>query len=142
SPFTVRLTTLLDPTGSSAILPGPKDVNAPAGASDLDPGAVGGYIWDAAIRAGKSVRNYGFFVDQAYYVSTGGDPTKPDPRFPTYLPISPRPFDDNLPQAVALAPPLRSRTDVFFRGFDQNNADTYLFNEWVRDVTANGLADL
>jgi YVTN family beta-propeller protein len=142
SQFTVRLTTLLDPTGSSAILPGPKDVNAPAGASDVDPGAVGGYIWDAAIRAGKSVRNYGFFVDQAYYVSTGGDPTKPDPRLPTYLPISPRPFDDNLPQAVALTAPLQGRTDVFFRGFDQNNADTYLFNEWVRDVTANGLADL
>jgi YVTN family beta-propeller protein len=142
SAFTVRLTTLLDPTGSSGILPGPKNVNAPDGADDLDPAAVGGYIWDSALRAGKSVRNYGFFVDGAYYASTGGDPTKPDPRVPTYLPISPTPFQANLPQAVALLPGLRERTDLFFRGFDQNNADTYLYNEWVRDVTANGLAEL
>jgi hypothetical protein len=80
--FTVRLTTLLDPSGSSAILPGPKDVNAPLGSSaslpgteqgegmfgndDLSASAVGGHLWDSALRANKTVRNYGFFVDQAY----------------------------------------------------------------------------
>src|SRR5262249_15131059 len=49
SQFTTRLTTLLDPTGSSSILPGPKNVNAPDGADDLDPGAIGGYLWDSAL---------------------------------------------------------------------------------------------
>jgi YVTN family beta-propeller protein len=142
SPFTVRLPMLLDPTGSSNILPGPRNVNAPDGADDLDPGALGGYLWDSALRAGRTVRNYGFFVDGTYYVSSGGDPTRPDPRVPTYIPISPTPFQANLPQAVPLVAALRDRTDLFFRGFDQNNADTYLYNEWVRDVTAHGLAEL
>lgn len=31
---------------------------------------------------------------------------------------------------------------MFFRGFDQNNADTYLYNEWQRDVAVNGLSNL
>jgi DNA-binding beta-propeller fold protein YncE len=34
------------------------------------------------------------------------------------------------------------KQSLFFRGFDQNNADTYLFNEWQRDVTVNGLPNL
>lgn len=151
SQFTVRLTTLLDPTGSSAILPGTKDVNAPFGSAsftpstngdDDDAGNVGGHLWDSALRSGKTVRNYGFFIDQAYYVTTQADPTKPDPVLKVYLPISPTPFASNLPQAVSLEPELRDKTDLFFRGFDQNNADTYLFNEWLRDVTVNGLPNL
>jgi YVTN family beta-propeller protein len=156
--FTVRLTTLLDPSGSSAILPGPKDVNAPLGSSASLPGteqgegmfgndhlsasAVGGHLWDSALRANKTVRNYGFFVDQAYYVTSQSDPTKPDPVLKVFLPISPTPFASNLPQAVPLEPELRDKTDVYFRGFDMNNADTYLYNEWVRDVTISGLPDL
>lgn len=161
SQFTVRLTTLLDPTGSSAILPGTKDVNAPFGSASFLPQAnsggdhdgdgdndqigaeaVGGHLWDSALRSGKSVRNYGFFIDQAYYVTSQSDPTKPDPVLRTYLPVSPTPFAAHLPQAVALEPELRDKTDIYFRGFDQNNADTYLYNEWLRDMTANGLPNL
>lgn len=160
SQFTVRLTTLLDPTGSSAILPGSKDVNAPFGSASFAPNpssdpdgdgdtdghlsaeAVGGHLWDSALRSGQTVRNYGFFIDQAYYVTTQKDPTKPDPVLRVYLPISPTPFASGLPQAVALEPELRDKTDLFFRGFDQNNADTYLFNEWQRDVSVNGLPNL
>jgi hypothetical protein len=37
SQFTVRLTSLLDPTGSSSILPGTKDVNAPFGSANFTP---------------------------------------------------------------------------------------------------------
>jgi YVTN family beta-propeller protein len=158
SQFTVRLTTLLDPTGSSSILPGTKDVNAPLGSNSFAPNsasdgdhdgddqlsaeAVGGHLWDSALRSNKSVRNYGFFIDEAYYVTTQADPTKPDPVLKVYLPISPTPFAANLPQAVPVEPELRDKTDLFFRGFDQNNADTYLFNEWQRDVTVNGLPNL
>lgn len=151
SQFTVRLTTLLDPTGSSSILPGAKDVNAPFGSASFQPNsddnefnaqAVGGHLWDSALRSNKTVRNYGFFVDQAYYVTTQNDPTKPDPVLKVYLPISPTPFASNLRQAVPLEPELRDKTDIYFRGFDMNNADTYLFNEWQRDVTVNGLPNL
>lgn len=142
SPFTVRLTSILDPTGSSAIMPGPKNVSNPSGADDLDADTLGGHLWDSALRANKTVRNYGFFVDQAYYVTSQRDPTKPDPILRTYLPISPTPFAANLPQAVALSPTLRDKTDIYFRGFDQNNADTYLYNEWARDLEVNGLPNL
>jgi len=142
NPFTVRLTTVLDPTGSSAIMPGPKNVSNPSGSDDLDADALGGHLWDSALRAGKTVRNYGFFVDQAYYVTSQKDPTQPDPVLKTYLPISPTPFASNLPQAVALSPGLRDKTDIYFRGFDQNNADTYLENEWARDLAVTGLPSL
>ena len=140
--FDVRLTTLLDPTGSSAIMPGPKNVSNPFGSEDLSAEAVGGHIWDSALRAGKTVRNYGFFLDQAYYVTTQADPTKPDPVLKVYLPVSPTPFSSNLPQAVAVQPELLDKTDLYYRGFDMNNADTYLFNEWLRDMTVSGLPNL
>src|SRR5262249_36771390 len=142
SQLSVRLTTLLDPTGSSAILPGTKDVNAPFGSSDLGAEAVGGHLWDSALRAGKTVRNYGFFVDGAYYTTSQRDPTQPDPVLRTYLPISPTPFASNMPQAVPLEPELRDKTDIYYRGFDMNNADNYLVNEWVRDISINGLPAL
>ena len=142
SPFNERLLTLLDPTGSSNILPGPKNADSPEGANDLDAETVGGYLWDSALRARKTVRNYGFFLDQAYYISSGGDPTKADPKVPTYIPISPTPFDAKIPQAVEEQPALLSKTDMYFRGFDQNNADTYLVNEWQRDMGVNGLSNL
>jgi len=142
NPFTVRLTTILDPTGSSAIMPGPKNVSNPSGSDDLDEHAVGGHLWDAALRAGKTVRNYGFFVDGAYYTTSQSDPTKPDPVLKTYIPISPTPFASNIPQGVPLSPGLKDKTDIYFRGFDMNNADTYLYNEWLRDMTANGLPNL
>jgi YVTN family beta-propeller protein len=143
SPFTERLLTLLDPTGSSNILPGSKNVDSPEGANDdVDAERVGGYLWDSALRANKTVRNYGFFLDQSYYISSGGDPTKVDPQVPTYIPISPTPFESKIPQAVEEQPALLGNTDLYFRGFDQNNADTYLVNEWQRDMGVNGLPNL
>jgi len=88
------------------------------------------------------VRNYGFFLDQAYYISSGGDPTKPDLNVPTYIPISPTPFTAKIPQAIEEQPALLGLTDIYFRGFDQNNADTYLVNEWQRDMSVYGLPNL
>jgi DNA-binding beta-propeller fold protein YncE len=123
-------------------MPGTKNVSNPAGSDDLDDDAVGGHLWDSALRAGKTVRNYGFFVDGAYYTTSQSDPTKPDPVLKVYLPISPTPFASRLPQAVPLSPGLRDKTDIYYRGFDMNNADTYLYNEWLRDMTANGLPNL
>ena len=143
TPFNERLLTLLDPTGSSNILPGTKNVDSPEGANDdLDADKIGGYLWDSALRAQKTVRNYGFYLDQSYYISSGGDPTKADPTVPTYIPISPTPFASQIKQAVAEQPALINLTDQYYRGFDQNNADTYLVNEWQRDMAVNGLPNL
>ena len=66
-PFDARITTLLDPTGSSTILPGSKDIAATVGDSDDTPSVTGGYIWDSVLRAGKSVRHYGMYADATYY---------------------------------------------------------------------------
>ena len=142
SQITVRETGLIDPTGNSSILPGSKDVNAPAGDDDLRENAVGGYLWDVALRAGKTVRNYGFFLDLNYYSTSQSDPTKPDPTNPLYIPISPTPFADNILQAPPDKPILQDKTDIYFRGFDQKNVDIYLFNEWLRDMQHQGLPAL
>lgn len=143
--LTTRRTGILDPSGNSSILPGTKDVNAPAGDGNLESSAIGGYLWDAALRAGKTVRNYGFYVD-GQYGTNQADPTQPDPNNPLYLPISRTPFADNIPQAVARKPVLQDKTDIYFRGYDQKNADIYLYEEWKREfdryVAGNNLPSL
>ncbi len=101
--------------GNPNVLPGLTDVAAPDGPGDQ---INTGYVWSAALRAGLSVRNYGF-------------------------------FDDNIGSAVAYPnnvvvqqvhptnPELAPNTDLNFRGYDQNNADYYLYQEWARDVDAH-----
>ncbi|MBG1267939.1 bifunctional YncE family protein/alkaline phosphatase family protein [Nostoc sp. WHI] len=133
SQFNTRATGVLDPSGQSSILPGVQDVNAPVGDGELNANAIGGYLWDAALRAGKTVRNYGFFVD-GFYGTAQADATQPDPANPFYIPISPTPAADNIQQAVAAKTVLLDKTDIYFRGYDQKNPDIYLYNEWVRDI--------
>lgn len=80
-----------------------------------------GYLWDAAIRAGLSVRNYGFFLDLG--AAAGLDPKLTDP-------CSQKP-----PVQVAFPahPSLLNRTDFCFRGFDQSFPDFFRFQEWERE---------
>ncbi|HLI85728.1 MAG TPA: bifunctional YncE family protein/alkaline phosphatase family protein [Bryobacteraceae bacterium] len=114
----------------SNLLPGDADVAAPDGPKGE---AGSGYIWDEALRAGLTVRNYGFYIDLGRYDT-------PD-KNPSYIPISKTPFADKLVQAYATTKSLVSRTDPYFRGFDQNNADFYNFQEWEREFdqfAANG----
>ncbi|MBG1265445.1 hypothetical protein F8S12_02905 [Nostoc sp. WHI] len=127
-----RLTGVLDPTGNSSILPGDVDISAPEGANDLKPGTVGGYLWDAALRAGKTVRNYGCVTDLSFYGSGQSDPTKADPNNPLYIPVSPTAYP-NIPQSPGTKPSLLGNTDTYFRGYDQKQSDIYSFNEWRRD---------
>jgi YVTN family beta-propeller protein len=144
SQLTVRSSGLLDPSGNSAILPGSKDVSAPQGDGDLEENAIGGYLWDAALRAGKSVRNYGFFIDLEYYntASSSTDPTKPDPGNPFYIPISQKPFEDKIPQSPAAKVVLQDKTDIYYRGYDNKAPDFYRYQEWARDFAKNGLPAL
>jgi YVTN family beta-propeller protein len=126
SPSTVRITTLFDPTGNSSIEPGTKDVTASQGADDLDPDALGGYIWDTILRAGKTVRHYGLYADENYYVV-------PSAGFPFYIPIVRDAFAQNVVQAVPVRPSLIGRTDLFCRGWDLNTPDQYRYEEWKRE---------
>src|SRR5262249_54028530 len=45
------------------LLPGIADYMAPDGPGGPGENAGAGYLWDAAIRAGLSIRNYGFYLD-------------------------------------------------------------------------------
>jgi DNA-binding beta-propeller fold protein YncE len=109
------------------LLAGVGDVAAP----DSPKGEAGtGYLWDSALRAGLTVRNYGFFVANL--------PTPTD-TFRT-------PFALGVPQSAPLNRALAPHTDLYFRGYDQTNADYWLFKEWEREfdgyVANNNLPNL
>jgi YVTN family beta-propeller protein len=131
SPSTVRITTLIDPTGGSSIEPGTKDITASQGADDLDPDALGGYIWDTVLRAGKTVRHYGLYADENYYVVPSA-PTAP-PSMQLYIPIVRDAFAEKVVQAVPVRPSLMGRTDLYYRGWDLNTPDQYRYEEWKRE---------
>jgi hypothetical protein len=80
-----------------------------------------GYIWDAAIRAGLAVRNYGFFLDLGSVQGLDPNLTNPCSQVP--------------PVQVAFPahPSLMSRTDFCFRGFDQAFPDFFRYQEWARE---------
>jgi DNA-binding beta-propeller fold protein YncE len=109
-------------SGDPNLLPGTADIAAP----DSESGEAGaGYIWDEALRAGLTVRNYGAFCDLTRYENRKTNPG--------YIAISKTPFTDKIEQAVPAKMALMDKTDLYFRSFDQNNADFYLYREWERE---------
>jgi YVTN family beta-propeller protein len=104
------------------LLPGTADVAAP------DPGtgeAGTGYLWDAALRQGLTVRNYGFFGDLSRYSLPASDPA--------VVPLVRNPFQAGIVQFFPTKASLRGVSDPYFRGYDQKNADFWLFKEWERE---------
>ncbi len=105
------------------LLPGQTDVDAPDGPDDE---INTGYLWNNALRAGLTVRDYGFFVDTTCYnIASCQTPLVHDP-FSTNTIVAP-------PTNVALTP----FTDLYFRGFDPSFPDYYRYTEWERDFDAN-----
>ena len=92
-------------------LPGTGNVAAPDG-----PGGERqqGYLWSSVLRAGKSVRNYGFFVTNLAKRERDA-------------------FKKGVRQAVAADPQLIGRTDEYFRGYDQSVPDPWRYAEWERE---------
>ena len=87
-----------------------------------------GYIWDAALNAGLTVRNYGFYLDLGA--------SEYDPPFNTrFPPTLTAPCSANPPIQVAFPahPALLNITDFCFRGFDQSFPDFFRFQEWNRE---------
>ncbi len=106
------------------LLPGSADVAAPDGPE----GEEGqGYVWDAALRAGLSVRNYGFFGDLGRY----------EPKAADVIPLERDPYGKRLPVFVSAKAALIPLTDVYFRGFDQAFPDFWRFQEWKREFDLN-----
>jgi DNA-binding beta-propeller fold protein YncE len=110
-------------TGGEDLLPGQTDVDAPDGP---DNEVNTGFLWNNALRAGLTVRSYGFFVDTTCYnVPSCQTPLAHDP-YSTNTIVAPS-------ANVALTP----FTDTYFRGFDPAFPDYYRFKEWERDFDAN-----
>lgn len=105
------------------ILPSTADVSAP----DSPDGEAGtGYIWDSALRAGITIRNYGFFVDLGRYSLPASSPAAISPNLID-------PFSTRTQVAFATKVALRPVTDPYFRGYDNQFPDFYRVNEWERE---------
>ena len=122
------------PVDPADVLPGIGNVAAPDGPQGQ---YQQGYLWDAALRAGLTVRNYGFLEDLDRYaipVQEGGIPELTDP------------FSTSTQVAFSANPTLMPLTDIYFRGFDTAFPDYYREAEWAREfalqVTNNDMPNL
>jgi YVTN family beta-propeller protein len=96
--------------------------------TDAPFGVQKGYLHSAVLAAGKTVRNYGFLVNNIGSIGTQA------------VPVS-SPFAQGVIQVGPLDPELAPFTDVYFRGYDQNYPDLWRYNEWKREFdqfVANG----
>ena len=106
------------------LLPGHTDIGSPDGP---DNEINAGHLWDAALRANLTLRNYGFFVDGTRYNLLETDP------YAITLIAMPALTDPPTVVAYAANVALAPYTDPYFRGFDNNFPDFYRFKEWERE---------
>jgi YVTN family beta-propeller protein len=104
------------PGGTNNLLTGTGD----HAASDAPFGAQEGYIFDAVLKAGGTVRNYGALVNNIGSIGTQAAPVID-------------PFSAGIIQVAPFNPALAPFTDLYFRGFDQNYPDLWRYNEWKRE---------
>jgi DNA-binding beta-propeller fold protein YncE len=107
------------------LLPGPANETAPDGP---DGEYQQGHLWNAALRAKLSVRNYGFFLDIDRYFE---EVPKSD-----RVPLERDPAAQGLKVAYPADPYLGPLTDTYFRGFDNSFPDYWRFQEWAREFDA------
>ncbi|MBU6436052.1 MAG: beta-propeller fold lactonase family protein [Betaproteobacteria bacterium] len=96
--------------------------------TDAPFGVQGGYVFNAVQKAGGTVRNYGFLVNNIGSIGTIAAPVS-------------SPYAAGVPQVAALDASLAPVTDVYFRGYDQSYPDLWRYNEWKREFdqfVANG----
>lgn len=110
------------PGGTANLLPGLNNDFATDGPFGTPHGE--GYLWDQALRAGLSVRNYGFFIDLVRY------------NIPTFLggvPLLQNPAASGTQVAWPANPTLAPYTDIYYRGFDNAFPDVWRVQEWFRE---------
>jgi YVTN family beta-propeller protein len=119
---------------------GPANLLAGTGnhaSTDAPFGIQQGYIFNAVLQAGKTVRNYGFLVNNIGRICND---SMDNPPCPQSGPVT-APFSAGIIQVAPLTPELASLTDVYFRGYDQNYPDLWRYSEWKREFdqfVANG----
>ncbi len=110
-------------TAAANVPGGPANLLAGAAnhaSTDAPFGAQKGYIHSAVLAAGKTVRNYGFLVNNIGSIGTIAAPVS-------------NPFASGIIQVAPLDPELAPYTDVYFRGYDQSYPDLWRYNEWKRE---------
>jgi YVTN family beta-propeller protein len=105
------------------VLPGIRNVADPDGDDDQE---GQGFLWNGALKARLTLRNYGFFVDLARY-----DLPAADKRYE--IPKERDPFARKLQVAYSTSDVLRKYSDRYFRGFDNSFPDYFRFTEWRRE---------
>lgn len=106
------------------LLPGNANVAAP----DSDDGEQGqGYLWNGALKAGLTIRDYGMFLDLDRYNLTVVPALN--------IPEDPNAFADKLQVAYSTNTALSPYTDPYFRGFDNSFPDYFRFTEWNREFS-------
>ncbi|MGC1104983.1 MAG: hypothetical protein WA876_00455 [Candidatus Acidiferrales bacterium] len=104
------------------LLPGTNDVDAPDGPGG-DAGT--GYLWDAALRAHLTLRNYGVFLEGGRYFGKPGTPG--------LIPVIREPYKTKTRVAFPDRAALMHVTDPYFRGFDLKLPDYWRYEEWKRE---------
>jgi hypothetical protein len=105
------------------LLPGTADVAAP----DASKEAGTGYLWDAAFRKGLRLGIMGSLgilhgISCLLMISLH--------------PVVRNPFEEGIVQFYPAKVSLQEVSDSYFRGYDQKNADFWLFKEWEREFDA------
>jgi DNA-binding beta-propeller fold protein YncE len=103
------------------VLPGARDVAAPDGPDEAE---GQGYIWDAALRAGLGIRNYGFYGDLTRYEASTGQ---------YRIPLERDPAKAGHTVIYITKPALQPVTDHYYFGFNQALPDYWRFKEWERE---------
>jgi DNA-binding beta-propeller fold protein YncE len=93
-----------------------------------------GYLWDAALRAGLTVRNYGFFIDLTRYNLPAADGGLYPSSYPQYNYLR-TPSALGLKVATSTNPTLSPYTDPYYRGFDNAFPDVWREEEWAREFS-------
>jgi DNA-binding beta-propeller fold protein YncE len=102
------------------LVPGTADVAAPDSAAGE---AGAGYIWDAALKAGLSLRNYGVYGDDSRNYA--------DP--PQGLPALREAFKDKTQVYFSTKPSLTPNSDIYYQTFDLRVPDFWRQKEWQRE---------
>jgi hypothetical protein len=82
------------------------------------------------VRAGLSIRNYGFFIDLSRYNLTGAEAQYSIPELTD-------PYATKTQVAYPTNDTLAPVTDIYFRGSDNTMPDYYRYTEFARDFDAN-----
>jgi len=113
------------------ILPGARDVAAPDG-PDGEEGK--GYLWDAILRQGLTVRNFGFF-GHGYHSDYNPDVS-------VRVPLVRDPYAQKLTVSFPTKASLAPYTDPYYRGWEPAFPDFWRVREWKREFDAFSTAKL